>query len=56
MLNVILRSGLKMSCNHKRYKISRTHGKKSSGNLICKDCGQIINKKDIINGRRKKSF
>ncbi len=46
-----------MSCNHKRNKIVRTHGKKSRGYMVCKDCGKIINKKDIKNdGRRKKSF
>jgi hypothetical protein len=36
-----------MKCNHRRYKIMRTHGKKSKGYLVCKDCNQLINKKDI---------
>lgn len=47
-----------MLCKHLRYKVVRTHGKKSRGYMVCKDCGNIITKKDIQNERRrrKKSF
>ena len=43
-----------MSCKHLRYKIVLTHGKKSRGYMVCKDCNNIITKKDIKNGRRRK--
>jgi len=43
-----------MTCNHKRYKIIKTHGKKSTGYLVCKDCKKIIKKKDIKKWNKKK--
>jgi len=43
-----------MTCNHKRYKIIKTHGSKSKGYLICKDCNKIIKKKDIKKWNKKK--
>jgi hypothetical protein len=43
-----------MVCSHRRYKIVRTHGKKSRGYMVCKDCNKLIRKKDIKNGTRRK--
>jgi hypothetical protein len=58
MLNAISKNGVKM-CNHRRYKIVHTHGEKSNGYLVCKDCKQIINKKQLKEKhgrRREKNF
>lgn len=33
-----------IKCKHKRYKKVLTHGKKSRGYYVCKDCDEIIKK------------
>jgi hypothetical protein len=58
MLNAISKNGVKM-CRHRRYKIVHTHGEKSNGYLVCKDCHKLLNKKEIKKDgriRRKKDF
>lgn len=39
------------NCRHERHKIVRTHGKKSRGTLVCKDCKKAITHEEV---KRKK--
>ncbi len=42
-----------MVCSHRRFKKVLTHGKKSRGYYVCKDCNSII-MKPKKEGRSKK--
>ncbi len=42
-----------MNCKHKRYKVIKTHGNKSPGYVVCKNCNKLLNFEDIKDARRR---
>lgn len=43
-----------MNCKHNKIKKIITHGNKSKGYLVCKECGEIVSAKDLKEKRNAK--
>lgn len=47
-----------MNCEHRRRKSIATHGKKSKGYIICKDCDEILSRNKLAKeyAQRKRQY
>lgn len=43
------------NCQHRRIKRNYPFGRKSNATMFCKDCGQIIKNKDLLEIRERKA-
>ena len=43
-----------MTCEHRRIKKIFTHGRKSRPTLVCKKCGEIVNRNELAKEKLKR--